>query len=117
SWHNPVGPSVIVLYVIALGWLWLGSPGFSDWFPHLCQAVLLGVPLLIFAWQTLAESGAPALRRARLLAERLASRQEWPDDLTLCRSLPEVKALRDALHVDATPALALLRNPRPQVRV
>src|SRR5262249_9762018 len=52
-----------------------------------------------------------------LLADRLAARREWPHDLMACRSLPEVKALREALHMDATPALALLANPRLQVRV
>ena len=52
------------------------------------------VPLTVFGYQTLNESGAPALRRANLLAQRLAGRKEWPADLAACRSLPEVKALR-----------------------
>src|SRR5438046_1970483 len=85
-----------------LPWLWLGAAHLDDWYPHLAQAVLLVVPLLVFASQTLTNSGAPALRRARLLAQRLADRKDWPADLTACRSLPEVKALREALHVDAT---------------
>jgi hypothetical protein len=52
-----------------------------------------------------------------MLASRLAERHEWPADLASCRLLPEVKALREALHVDAAPALALLTHPRMQVRI
>lgn len=117
GWRSPLGPSVITLYVIALGWLWLGSLNHRDWFPHLAQAVLLVVPLLVFAQQMLTESGASAIRRARLLCDRLAARKDWPTSLAACRSLPEVKALREALHVDATPALNLLTHTRAEVRI
>ena len=54
---------------------------------------------------------------ARKLADRLASRKEWPGDLAACRALPEVKAFRAALSIDAAPALALLPHPRLEVRV
>jgi hypothetical protein len=116
SGQFPIGVSIIILYLIALGWLWLGAIHVSDWYPHLAQGILLIIPLAAFAVQTLASSGAPALRRARILAWRLASRTEWPADLVACRELPEVKAFREALHLDATPALNLLQHPRPQVR-
>jgi hypothetical protein len=75
------------------------------------------IPLIVFGFQTLYDSGAPALRRANLLADRLRVRREWPNDLVACRGLPEVKALRAALGTDASPALALLNDPRPEVRV
>jgi hypothetical protein len=117
SWQYPLSPSVITLYLIGLGWLWLGSERLSDWFQHFAQAILLMVPLLVFAVQTLASSGAPALRRARLLAEGLTRREEWPADLSLCRELPEVQALREAVQIDATPALNLLQHPKIAVRV
>src|SRR3974377_168098 len=48
SWRLRAGPSLIALYLIALGWLWLGSGRASDWYLHLAQAVLVIVPLLIF---------------------------------------------------------------------
>jgi hypothetical protein len=115
--EQAVGPSVITLYLVALGWLWWGAGDVNDWYFHLARAVLLVVPMVMFALQTLTESGAPVLRRARLLAQRLASRKEWPADLAACRALPEVKALREALHFDATPALSLLHQPRAEVRV
>jgi hypothetical protein len=117
TWRQPVGPSVVALYLIALGWMWLAGAGDNDWYLHLAQALLLVIPLAVFALQTLTNSGAPALRRAQLLAQRLARRKDWPADLGACRTLPEVKAFREALHLDATPALALLQDPRSQVRV
>jgi hypothetical protein len=116
SWQLPVAPSVITLYLIAFCWLWWGQPG-HDWYANLTKSVLLVVPLVTFAWQSLHESGAAAVRRATVLADRLAARREWPADLNACRSLPEVKALRAALTIDAAPALALLGHGRLEVRV
>jgi hypothetical protein len=115
--RQALGPSVVTLYVIALGWLWLGHAGADDWFLHLARAILLVIPLAVFGWQILNDSGATALRRAQILARKLAARRDWPADLNACRSLPQVKALREALHVDAAPALVLVTHPRPQVRV
>jgi HEAT repeat protein len=116
TWQQPLGPSIITLHVIALCWLWWGHAG-DDWYVNFCKAILLVVPLTLFSYQNLHESGAPAIRRARVLADRLARRREWPADLHACRSLPEVKALRAALSIDASPALALLSHSRLEVRV
>jgi hypothetical protein len=115
--REPTNAAILMLYVIALSWVVVGTTGTEDWFAHLAQAVLLVVPLVYFAMQCLLETGAPALRRARRLAQRLSQRRDWPEQLYDCRLLPEVKALREALHVDAAPALALLADPRPEVRV
>jgi hypothetical protein len=116
SWRQPIAPSVITLYLISLGWFWLsGVP--DDWYQHFGQAMLLTVPLAVFAFQALTNSGAPARRRARVLAERLGKRKDWPADIADCRNLPEVKALREALHQDATPALHLLFCPIPSAQV
>jgi HEAT repeat protein len=119
SWgrQQPLAPSIITLYLIGLGWLWWGVGSFDDWYMHLARSILLVVPILAFGLGTLTDSGAPAIRRARLLAQRLAARKDWPSDLAACQSLPEVKAFREALHIDATPALALLEHKRPEVRV
>jgi hypothetical protein len=116
NWRQPLGPSVITLYLVGLAWLWCTNSA-TDWYAHLTKATLLVVPLIAFGYNTLVDSGAPAIRRARLLADRLANRREWPPTLAACRSLPEVKALRAALLVDASPALALLRHSREEVRV
>jgi hypothetical protein len=114
--RQALGPSVITLYLVALAWLWCTNAG-NDWYGHLTKATLLVVPLAVFGYQTLIESGAPAVRRATILADRLGHRKEWPAELSTCRALPEVKALRAALNFDAAPALALLDHPRTEVRV
>jgi hypothetical protein len=115
--RQPMGPAVVTLYVVAFGWLWIAAGQNDDWYLSLARAVLLVVPLLSLASQVLTVSGATTMRRARLLAERLAARKEWPADLEACRTLPEVKALREALQADPTPALLLLGDRRPQVQV
>jgi HEAT repeat protein len=115
TWRQPISPSIITLYLIALCWLWYAEDQ-NDWYTYLAKALLLAVPVAIFAWQTLYDSGAPAIRRARLLTDRLQRRRDWPA-LAACAKLPEVKALRAALHIDASPALALLSDRRPQVRL
>jgi hypothetical protein len=113
------GSSVLLLYLTGLGWLGLGLglTSVDDWYLYLAQGVLLVASLGVFAWQVVADSGAPERRRAQLLAQRLAARKDWPADLGACRTLPEVKAFREALRQDATPALGLLGHPRPQVRI
>lgn len=116
-WRRPVGPGVILFYGIAFAWVLVAAGDKGDWYHHLTQALLLVIPLGFFAAQTLYDIGAPTLRRARLLAQRLGGRREWPSDLDACRGLPEVKALREALHLDAAPALLLLQGPRPQVQI
>jgi hypothetical protein len=117
SWRQPLGPSIITLYLIGLGWLWAATAQQHHWYPHFAQAILLIVPLMVFASQTLTSSGAATLRRARILAQRIAARNDWPCDLANCRTLPEVKAFRESLHLDATPALDLLENAHVPVRV
>ena len=116
-WRQSVGPAVILFYGIAFAWLYMATTGLEDWYLHLAQALFLVIPLSFFAAQTLYDIGAPVLRQARLLARRLADRREWPTDLDACRTLPEVKALREALYLDASPALPLLQNTRPQVQI
>ncbi len=112
-----IGAPVIMLYVIALSWMLLAAQGLQDWYFHLSHAVLLVVPLAFFAWQCLRDSGAMVLRQARHLADRLSKRRDWPAELQACRALPEVKALRESLQVDASPALNLLGHPRLEVRI
>jgi len=116
SWNQPVGPSIVTLYLTAVAWLWFGDTA-NDWFTHLSKGILIGIPILVFGYQSFHESGAPVMRRANNLAQRLAHRLDWPADLLQCRSLPEVKAFRATLALDAAPALALLQHPRIEVRV
>ncbi len=116
SSNQPLGPSIVILYLTAVGWLWFGDTS-NDWFTHLSKGFLIGIPILVFGYQALVESGAPVMRRARGLADRLANRLDWPSDLSQIRALPEVKAFRATLAHDAAPALALLHHPVMEVRV
>ncbi|MFQ3593235.1 MAG: HEAT repeat domain-containing protein [Gemmataceae bacterium] len=113
-----IGPVLILLHVIALSGLVVSQPKVRPlWVVHLAQAALLVVPVWLFGVQILQDSGATALRHARQLANRLAQRSSWPSDLNEIRQLPEVQAFREALHIDAAPALELLTNPCVGVRL
>jgi hypothetical protein len=115
--HPATGVAVVAEYVLAQVWLWYtGVTDQRHWFPHLASGLLLIVPLLLFAGVSLERSGAPALRRARLCVGRLLRRGQWPADLSLCQTLPEVTGLRKSVAEDAVPALALLADPRAEVR-
>lgn len=108
-------PTYILHYLIALAWFWVGTGQEQHWYPYVAQAVLLVIPLCIFARQSLYSTGAATQRRAGYLAARLAGRSKWPLDLSECRAWPEVKAFREALYLDATPALKLLEHARFEV--
>ncbi len=113
-----VGLAVIALYIFSQAWLWFGRGAFHQhWYPHLVVGVLLIVPILLFAAIVLVRTGAYDLRRARKAAARLLRRARWPDDPNQWPALPEVARLRDAVQTEAAPALALLADPRPEVRV
>ena len=116
---QPLGTSALILYWTAIGWLFLGSGirELSDPRFNLALAILLVVSVVVFGLQILADSGAQEIRNARMLAQRLEDRKDWPADLASCCDLPEVKELREAVHNDPVPALAMLLQPRPQVRM
>jgi hypothetical protein len=117
AWQGSSDLAIMVLYLAGIGWLTGAGPWTLDWYCHLVRAVLLIVPLSCYAARFLRDSGALALRRARKLATALARRGEWPAELSECGRVPEVAALRDAMYIDASPAIGLLANPRPQVRL
>jgi hypothetical protein len=114
-WRPPVSASVIVLYLIALGWAWLPTRGSTDWAVHLGQGVLLLGAVGLVALHDLTRTGAEPLRRANKWSRRIAGRTHWPLQVTDCRTIPEVAALREAVRDEAGPALALLSDPRPEV--
>lgn len=116
--QTPANAAVAVVYLVALAWSYL-CVGLRPVgvLPNLAQAILLAVPVAVVAVQFLDSSGATARRKARLVGERLLRRADWPDKLDDCRKLPEVAELREAVVTDAGPALALLADPRPAVRV
>src|SRR5207244_2673464 len=116
-WRPPVSASVVVLYLIALGWAWVPTRGSSDWAVHLGHGILLLGAVGLIGLHDLARSGAEPLRRANKWARRIAGRSHWPLQVVDCRTIPEADALRSAIVDEAGPALALLSDPRPQVQV
>ena len=105
------------LYLITVFILWLSTKDYQDIFLQAAMGVLLGVPLLQFVFQEMLLSKGNSQRRARSLVRRLADKTDWPADLADCKTLPEVKALRQALNDNAEPAMVLLMHPNPQVRI
>ncbi len=111
-WRPPVSSSLIILYLIALAWLWLPTRGSSDFAVHLGQSLLLLVAVALAAVHDLIRTGAEPLRRANKWCGRIARRRHWPLQLADCRTLPEVAALRAAVRDEVRPVLALLADPR-----
>jgi len=116
-WRPPVSASVIVLYLIALGWAWLPTRGTTDWAVHVGHGLLLLGAVGMVALHDLTRTGAEPLRRANKWGRRIAARSHWPLQLADCRTLPEVEGLRDAVRDEPGPALALLSDPRAAVQV
>lgn len=115
-WRPPVSASLVVLYLIALAWLWLPTRGSSDWAIHAGQGVLLLSAVALAALHDLIRTGAEPLRRANKWCGRIATRTHWPIQLADCRTLPEVVALRSAVPDEVRPVLALLSDSRPEVQ-
>src|SRR5436190_16932131 len=47
SWNQPIGPSIVTLYLTAVAWLWFGDAT-ADWFTHLSKGILIGFPIIVF---------------------------------------------------------------------
>lgn len=116
--NSSTAVAVIAAYILAQVWLWFCQvPGQRHWFQHFSQGVLLMIPALLIAGAALVRTGVQDLRRARLIIRQLQRRTKWPADRMLIQAMPEVFALREALQVEAAPALALLHGARPEVQV
>ncbi len=81
------------------------------------QVLILFSALSGFTAFWLQRSGSLMYRRARLLSSRLEHKADWPQELIQCKNVPEVKAFRDAIRYDASPALKLLEHTHPGVRI
>jgi hypothetical protein len=119
-WKPPVSASLVVLYLIALAWLWMPTRGSADWAADWAvqagQGALLLFAVLLAAVHDLTRTGAEPLRRANKWCARLAGRAHWPLAVADCRNLPEVAALRSVAADEVRPVLALLSDPRPEVQ-
>jgi hypothetical protein len=110
-------PSAVGLLVVGTAAVWLATRSSNDIIGPLFRAVMFLVLGLVMAGQALTDSGGPAVRRVRRLVRQLAQRQDFPEDLAACRLLPEVAELREAFRAEIRPALMLLTDSRPAVRL
>lgn len=115
-WHPSTAPSIIILYLIALGWCWLVERVRPHPVLPFVQGVLTLGAVGLFALHHLLSSGAESLRKAMRATQRIQARRQWPENLLDCRSLRDVIRLRASLDRSAVPALALLQDPRPEVQ-
>ena len=116
-WRPPVSASIIILYLIALGWAWLPTREIADWGVHLAQGVLLFGAVVLLTLHDLTRTGAEPLRLANKWSRAITRRRNWPQQLGECRTVPEAISLRSAVREEATPCLALLSDPRAEVQI
>lgn len=114
-WRPPASASVIVLYLIALGWAYVATRGSTDWEVFVGRGALLLAAVGLVALHDLTRTGAEPSRRAYKWSRRIINRTHWPLQLVECRTIPEAMRLRTAIRDEANPALALLSDPRPEV--
>src|SRR5438552_5677299 len=81
--RNPLGSTVLVLYVVALAWLALGE-GIANqhgWYSRFAQGMLFLIGMLFFGRLVVIESGLRERYAAGMQALRLADRTDWPASL------------------------------------
>ncbi len=116
-WRPPASASLTILYLMAVGWLWLATSEPGDAFGRLARGGLLFVSVGLLIGHDLNRTGLEPRRQAMISARRLLSRTRWPHHAGAMAELPEVQALRLALRDDPAPAVELLADPRPEVRI
>ncbi|MBX3399421.1 MAG: HEAT repeat domain-containing protein [Gemmataceae bacterium] len=117
AWRPPTSASVILLYLMGLGWCWFHTRELHEPPAAFARGMLLLVPVGLLFAHDLARTGAEARRQARRNVQRLRRRRDWPADPAQIPRLHEVRALRDVLKKDASPLFGLFNDPRPEVRM
>jgi hypothetical protein len=115
-WRPPASGSVVILYLISLGWVWFATHEAPDWYARAARGFLLVGAVFLVIGHDLARTGLEPRRRAEKLCRALAGRARWPQQVAGYADLPEVRALQDAVRDDPGPALKLLADPRAEVR-
>jgi hypothetical protein len=117
----PFNPTAFACY--SIGWLWykfmVRAPvsGREDIYALLMEAVLVVVPVIVATASWLVHSGVIMFRAAQKVSKAILEKKDWPSNLLDCRELPVVHKFRESLEFDPSPALALLSDLRPEVRM
>ncbi len=115
-WRPPASASLVLLYLMALGWLWVVTRNNPDALARIVRGlfILIGIGLII--GHDLIRTGLEPRRRANDLCRKLLHRTRWPDHLAGYADIPEVRALQEALLDDPGPAVRLFYDHRVEVR-
>jgi hypothetical protein len=116
-WRPPTSWKLILLYVFALIGFSLLTRTESDGFARVGRGILLLTIVALFVSHDLNRSGVEARRRGRELCRKLLRRVQWPASPAEYWQLSEVRELAEVLQDDPSPAVQLLHDPRPEVRL
>lgn len=117
AWRPPVSAAIVVLYLVALGWLWAFTWSQPDQFARATRGLFLVVAVGILIRHDLIRTGVGPRRQAVAICRGMRARTRWPQDPEAITALPEVRALADAIRDDPGPAIELLMtDTRPEVR-
>jgi len=116
-WRPPVSGTVIILYLLALGWLWVATHESADGFARFGRGLFLLVAVGLLVVHDLTRTGVGPRRRARVLSQRLQTRPRWPRTPADFHDLPEVRALRVVVRDDPALVFELLEDRRAEVQM
>jgi hypothetical protein len=117
AWRPPVSAAIVILYLIALGWLWAFTYLEPDGFAYATRGLFLVVAVGMLIRHDLIRTGVGPRRRAVVISRRLLMRTRWPEGVEGIAALDEVRELRDAIQDDPGPVVEmLLSDRRPEVR-
>jgi hypothetical protein len=116
AWRPPVSAAIVVLYLVALGWLWAFTWSEPDGFARASRGLFLVVAVGMLVRHDLLRTGVGPRRQAVALCRQIRGRSRWPQEPEAVAVLPEVRALRDATRDDPGPVIELLADRRPEVR-
>ena len=114
-WQPPISGLLILMYLMALGWLWFVTRQDPEGFGRIARGLCLLTAVGLFVLHDLQRTGLAPRRRARELCRRLTTRHDYPALARDYAHLPEVLALHEVLQHDPGPAVLLLNHPRPQI--
>jgi hypothetical protein len=118
----PISSAALVTHGLALVWQLLMVPSLESRLragvlDYATESWFAAVTVVLLTQHWMVRSGAIIFRRARLLSQKIAQKEDWPSDLNACRDLPITRQFREAIVFDASPAIELLSHRRPEVRM